>query len=90
MSDLSSISPADQAGGPEHDDRVFYILTGLSGAGKSLVSEFMEDRGFYCVDNLPTELIETFVELTLESRKKHRQILLVCDVRADLNGERCK
>lgn len=63
-------------------ERVFYILTGLSGAGKSLVSHYLEDQGFYCVDNLPPELIEKFVELTLDSRKKVHRVLLVIDVRS--------
>lgn len=60
----------------------FYLLTGLSGAGKSLVSQFLEDQGFYCVDNLPPELIEKFIELSLDSRRQHRQVLLVCDIRS--------
>jgi UPF0042 nucleotide-binding protein len=63
-------------------ERLVYILTGLSGAGKSLVSHYLEDQGFYCVDNLPPELIEKFVELTLESQKTIRHILLVSDVRS--------
>ena len=39
------------------------ILTGLSGSGKSTVLKTFEDLGFYCVDNLPVELIPTFSEL---------------------------
>ena len=64
------------------EEKVFYILTGLSGAGKSLVSHYLEDQGFYCVDNLPPELIEKFVELTLDSTKKVHRVLLVIDVRS--------
>jgi len=73
----SPVPPAE-----EHQGKVFYILTGLSGAGKSLVSQFLEDQGFYCVDNLPPQLIEKFIELTIQSRKTLRRILLVCDVRS--------
>jgi UPF0042 nucleotide-binding protein len=35
----------------------FIIISGLSGAGKSQAASMMEDMGFFCVDNLPTELI---------------------------------
>ncbi|MBI4861490.1 MAG: RNase adapter RapZ [Candidatus Riflebacteria bacterium] len=59
-----------------------HLLTGLSGAGKSLVSNYLEDQGFYCVDNLPPELIEKFIELTMESERRYQQLLLVCDVRS--------
>lgn len=39
------------------------LLTGLSGAGKSRALQFMEDLGYYCVDNLPAPLLPTFVDL---------------------------
>ncbi len=39
------------------------IVSGLSGAGKSVAIKACEDIGFYCVDNLPTVLIPTFVDL---------------------------
>ena len=41
----------------------FIIVTGMSGAGKSTVLKFLEDIGFFCVDNLPPSLIPKFVEL---------------------------
>ena len=41
----------------------FVIVTGMSGGGKSTALKMLEDAGFYCVDNLPVSLIETFVEL---------------------------
>lgn len=45
-------------------DRLFtIILTGLSGAGKSVALNALEDIGFFCVDNLPTSLIKSFVDL---------------------------
>ncbi len=43
--------------------RQLVILTGLSGSGKSTVMKAFEDLGFYCVDNLPVDLIPTFSEL---------------------------
>ena len=45
------------------DGRQLVILTGLSGSGKSTVLKTFEDLGFYCVDNLPVDLIPTFSEL---------------------------
>lgn len=64
------------------DEKIFYILTGLSGAGKSLVTHYLEDQGVYCVDNLPPELVEKFIELTIESSKPIGKVLLVTDVRS--------
>lgn len=45
------------------EGRQLVILTGLSGSGKSTVLKSFEDMGFYCVDNLPVELIPIFAEL---------------------------
>ena len=39
------------------------ILTGLSGSGKTVALNALEDSGFFCVDNLPSTLIQTFVNL---------------------------
>jgi UPF0042 nucleotide-binding protein len=44
------------------------IVTGLSGAGKSIAIKSFEDIGFYCVDNLPTALIPTFTDLAAKSK----------------------
>ena len=41
----------------------FVIISGLSGAGKSKTASFMEDMGYFCVDNLPAPLIPKFAEL---------------------------
>ena len=46
----------------------FIILTGMSGAGKSQATKFLEDVGYFCVDNLPIELIERFAEITLDDK----------------------
>lgn len=43
----------------------FIIVSGMSGAGKSKVASFMEDMGFYVVDNLPAALIPKFAELCM-------------------------
>ena len=39
------------------------LLTGLSGSGKTVALNALEDSGFFCVDNLPSTLIQTLVDL---------------------------
>ena len=56
------------------------IITGMSGSGKASVLKAFEDLGFYCVDNLPVELIPRFAEMALQSAEIHRTALVV-DVR---------
>ncbi len=62
------------------------IITGLSGAGKSTAIGFMEDIGYYCIDNMPPELLTTFVELL--SRQKNGKTAIVMDIRSteDFSG----
>jgi RNase adapter protein RapZ len=55
------------------------IVSGLSGAGKSVAIKACEDIGFYCVDNLPTALIPTFVDLAVQSQIE--RVALGIDVR---------
>lgn len=57
------------------------IITGISGAGKSLVVKYLEDIGFFCVDNLPPLLIRKFAEICIQSRGKINKIALVIDIR---------
>ena len=59
----------------------FVIITGMSGAGKSCVMHALEDIGFFCVDNLPAQLIPVFAQL-LEQTKEHARVAVVTDVRA--------
>lgn len=59
----------------------FLIITGVSGAGKSLVVKYLEDLGFFCVDNLPPQLISKFAEICVQSRGKINKIALVIDIR---------
>lgn len=62
------------------DDR-FLIITGLSGSGKTIVSRFLEDFGYYCVDNLPTKLIPSFVDLWKRKEVEIEKVALVVDIR---------
>ena len=58
------------------------IITGLSGAGKTKAVEWFEDKGYYCVDNIPPVMISTFYELSKNSSdQKLSKIAVVTNVR---------
>jgi UPF0042 nucleotide-binding protein len=59
----------------------FLVITGISGAGKSLVAKYLEDLGYFCVDNLPPALIPKFAEIVSRSDRQMNKIALVIDVR---------
>jgi len=59
----------------------FVIVTGLSGSGKGTFLKALEDRGYFCVDNLPVELLGKFYELTLKSEGEGTKVALGIDVR---------
>src|SRR5208337_4328184 len=63
------------------------IITGMSGSGKASVLKAFEDLGYYCVDNLPVELIPRFAEMALQSAEIRRTALVV-DVREGSKLER--
>jgi UPF0042 nucleotide-binding protein len=55
------------------------LITGMSGSGKSVALRALEDAGFFCVDNLPPELLISFVEL--EEKNARRRVAIAMDVR---------
>lgn len=57
------------------------MVTGLSGSGKTVVSRFLEDMGYYCVDNLPAKLIPELVDLWLRKKVEIDRMALVVDIR---------
>ncbi len=59
----------------------FLIITGLSGSGKTVVSRFLEDLGYYCMDNLPAKLIPLFVDLWTRKEVEIEKVALVVDIR---------
>lgn len=59
----------------------FYIITGMSGAGKSNAAHALEDIGFYCIDNMPPSLIPSFAELTRRGQNNLTKIAVVTDTR---------
>lgn len=63
------------------NDKELVILTGVSGAGKSTAMSFMEDVGYYCIDNMPPELISAFINL-IEKSDSYKKIAIVADVRS--------
>ena len=63
----------------------FIIISGLSGAGKSKAASFMEDMGFFCVDNLPAPIIPKFAELGMAGTGEYDRVVLVTDVRSGTN-----
>jgi UPF0042 nucleotide-binding protein len=59
----------------------FVVITGLSGAGKSQAMATFEDAGYFCVDNLPPEMIGSLSELFEHEGSKVERAAVVCDVR---------
>ena len=56
------------------------LITGMSGSGKSVALHALEDAGYLCVDNLPPELLRSFVQL--EQKRKEKRIAIAMDVRS--------
>jgi UPF0042 nucleotide-binding protein len=57
------------------------VVTGMSGSGRSTAIHVLEDLGYYCIDNLPSALVEQFVELFARSGSAPRRVALGMDVR---------
>ena len=58
------------------------IISGLSGGGKSKAASFLEDIGYYIVDNLPAEMMAKFADFCATSSGRYDRVALVYDVRA--------
>lgn len=58
------------------------IVTGMSGAGKTIALKMLEDMGFYCVDNLPILLVEQFAELLLQAPQQRENVAIGLDIRS--------
>ena len=65
-------------------DKGLLIITGLSGAGKSLALSALEDVGFFCIDNMPAPLVIKFLEMKDDFLVNNQKIACVIDIR---NGE---
>jgi UPF0042 nucleotide-binding protein len=74
-----SIAPAPPVTETRLEDLV--VISGYSGAGKSTAMAVFEDAGYFCVDNLPPEMIRSFVELITHKGSKVERAAVVSDVR---------
>ena len=74
-------SPKSKALDARNPGRQLVILTGLSGSGKSTVLKAFEDMGYYCVDNLPVDLIPIFAELHAAGEGDLQRAALLVDAR---------
>ena len=60
----------------------FTVVTGMSGSGKSLAMNVLEDIGFYCIDNMPPQLLHKFVDLCIQSGGKLERVAIAMDIRS--------
>lgn len=65
----------------QHYAHELVIITGMSGAGKTVAIQSFEDLGYFCIDNLPPALLSTFLTLMKDSDKKITRIAVVMDMR---------
>lgn len=63
-------------------EKELVVITGVSGAGKSTAMGFMEDVGYYCIDNMPPELMAAFVRI-LAKGDEYPKVAIVTDVRSN-------
>jgi RNase adapter protein RapZ len=73
---MNTAAPTSPATSP----RQVVLVTGISGSGKSVALHALEDAGFFCVDNLPPELLRDFLEL--EHGRSERRVAIAVDVRS--------
>jgi UPF0042 nucleotide-binding protein len=78
-----------KSGKPVIESRLqdFVVITGFSGAGKSTAMNVFEDAGYFCVDNLPPEMIRSLVELFVHKGSKVERAAVVSDVRGGVYFE---
>lgn len=65
----------------------FLIVTGLSGAGKSMAVNALEDIGFFCIDNIPVDLLPRIVDFALQGENQLSRVAVVMDVRGVRNSD---
>jgi UPF0042 nucleotide-binding protein len=65
----------------EHNGVQLIVVTGMSGAGKTVAAQCFEDLGYFCIDNLPPILISKFAELLGQSNGKLQKVALIIDLR---------
>ena len=65
----------------------FVIVTGMSGAGKRTALKLLEDRGYFCADNIPLPLVEKFAELSVMQEGGHDHVALGIDSRTGIEAD---
>ncbi len=61
------------------------IVSGMSGSGKNSVNNIIEDLGYFCIDNLPAELITELLKVYAENPEKNKKISITVDIRDEKN-----
>jgi UPF0042 nucleotide-binding protein len=92
MANIRTLRPLRGAGKSEKpviESRLedLVVITGFSGAGKSTAMNVFEDAGYFCVDNLPPEMIRSLVELFVHKGSKVERAAVVSDVRGGVYFE---
>jgi UPF0042 nucleotide-binding protein len=93
MAVIRPLRPQPAAGGNSGESVIesrlqdFVVITGFSGAGKSTAMNVFEDAGYFCVDNLPPEMIRSLVELFVHQGSKVERAAVVSDVRGGVYFE---
>jgi UPF0042 nucleotide-binding protein len=84
------LEPLDSTGQPASDSATdavsgfnLVLITGMSGSGKSVALHALEDAGYYCVDNLPPELLAPFIALQRQQQATH--VAIAMDVRSGVS-----
>jgi UPF0042 nucleotide-binding protein len=80
MTSFTETQSAPLSDNDSSEMREVVLVTGISGSGKSVALHALEDAGFFCVDNLPPELLRDF--LRLEHQRSHRRVAIAVDVRS--------
>jgi RNase adapter protein RapZ len=81
MTPVRSARKKTRSRAPQRAATRFMVVTGLSGSGKTHAIHALEDLGYFCVDNLPTQLIPTFAELCTRGEAHLERVAIVVDVR---------
>jgi len=64
------------------------IVSGMSGSGKKTINNFIEDLGYFCIDNMPAELITGLLDVYSRNPEKNKRLSLTLDIREGNNTER--
>ncbi len=89
MATIKPSRPLKASGEPKGESRLqdLVVITGFSGAGKSTAMNVFEDAGYFCVDNLPPEMIRSLVDLFVHEGSKVERAAVVSDVRGGVYFE---